>query len=478
MFVCWCEPSMTFFHGRLAVSLRRFGLLHLVGFTMLVAIAAAQQQGVAAAAQASIPVITLDEAIARARLNEPNFAASIAASKNAVLDRSIARAALLPSVTYNNQYLYTQPNHCPATNKICATNSGDTAASVPAPVRFIANNSVHEYVSQGSVTEVLGAQHWNAMSQASASLVVATAELEIARRGLVATVAGLFYGVAAADRRVAVAQRASDEAVGLTKLTGQREMAREVAHANVIKAQLQQQQRDRDLANARLQAQKARLELAVLLFPDPRSDYTLSVSDPPPSVPARADVEAALAARNPELKSALASSHLADLNVFAARSAYLPSLELNYSYGIDSTQFAVTNPDGSRNLGYSASATLNIPVWDWFATRDKVRQSEISRGAARIVLNNTQRKLIAELEEYYAEALTAHDQLDSLNQSVATATESLRLTRLSYSAGEAKILEVVDAEDSLTASEMAREDGIARYQAALANLQLLTGTLQ
>ena len=73
--------------------------------------------------------------------------------------------------------------------------------------------------------------------------------------------------------------------------------------------------------------------------------------------------------------------------------------------------------------------------------------------------------------------MAAHDQLDSLNLSAATAADSLRLTRLKYTAGEATILEVVDAENSLTASELAREDGIVRYQAALANLQLLTGTL-
>jgi outer membrane protein TolC len=48
---------------------------------------------------------------------------------------------------------------------------------------------------------------------------------------------------------------------------------------------------------------------------------------------------------------------------------------------------------------------------------------------------------------------------------------------MSYKAGESTILEVVDAENSLTSSELAREDGIVRYQTALANLQLLTGTL-
>ena len=71
----------------------------------------------------------------------------------------------------------------------------------------------------------------------------------------------------------------------------------------------------------------------------------------------------------------------------------------------------------------------------------------------------------------------AHDQLDSLNMSADTAAESLRLTRLRYTNGEATVLEVVDAETSLTTAENAREDGITRYQTALANLQLLTGTL-
>ena len=327
------------------------------------------------------------------------------------------------------------------------------------------------------MTETIGAQAINAVSRASASLAVATAEMEVARRGLVASVAGLFYASATADRRVAVAERAANEAASLTRLTGQRETAREVAHADVVKAQLQQQQRDRDLADARLSAEKARLELAVLLFPDPRTPYTLAVPDIPSVVPARADVEAALARYNPELESALASAHLADLDVFAARSAYLPDLQLNYSYGIDAAQFATNAIDGSPNLGYSATVTLNIPVWDWFTTHDKVRQSEINRQTAHTVLTNTQRKLIADLEEYYSEAVTAHDQLDSLSQSAATAAESLRLTRDSYSAGETTILDVVDAENSLTTSELAREDGMVRYQTALANLQLLTGTL-
>ena len=430
-------------------------------------------QSSAAAAQTSPAAIGLDEAIARARASEPAFAAAAAQAKIAKLDQSIAKSALLPNAVYNNQFIYSQGGAGIVGNPAKVKDPRQTSSSLP---RFIANNGVHEYLSQASVTENIGPQQFNAVSKAMASLSIATAELEIARRGLVAAVVGLFYASSTADRRIAVAQRAANEATSLTTLTQQREAAREAAHADVVKAQLEQQQRDRDLADVKLDAEKARLDLAVLLFPDPRTPYTLLVPDTPP-VPARADVEAALAKNNPDLASAMASSHLANLNVTSARLDYLPYLSLNYSYGIDAAQFGLNNVLGDHNLGYSASATMNIPLWDWFATHDRVLQSEFLRDRARTELTNTQRKLIAALDEDYAEAVAAHDQLDSLNLSVTTAAEGLRLMRLSYTAGETPILEVVDAENSLTAAELAREDGIVRYQTALANLQLLTGTI-
>jgi outer membrane protein TolC len=292
----------------------------------------------------------------------------------------------------------------------------------------------------------------------------------------VVTVTSLFYQALAADRKVAVAQRAASEAADFTTLTQQREGAREAAHADVVKAQLQQQQRDRDLADALLGRQKSHLDLGVLLYPDPRAAYTLTPGAVVP-LPTRANVDANAMRLNPELRQALASLRASTLDVTAARAAYLPDLALNFSYGIDAVQFAVNGSDGVRNLGYSLGATVDIPVWDWLSTQHRVRQSEILRDAAHTALTATQRRLVAELDESYAEAGTARDQLQSLDQSVQTAIESLRLTRLRYTAGEATVLEVVDAQNSLTTAEIAREDGTIRYQLALTNLQLLTGAI-
>lgn len=426
--------------------------------------AAAGRQG-AGVAVAGTPV-TVDQALNSAQANEPVFAAAVAAAQVAALERKIARSALLPQVVFHNQFIYTQPAH---------VQDRTVNSIVGSSPRFVANNSVHEYVSQGLATETIGLAQYTAFSRAAAEAAIANAELEIARRGLTSAVLGLFYAASTAERRIATEQRAVDEAQSFVTQTGQREVAREAAHADVIKAELTLQGRQRDLENARLEASKARLDLGVLLFPDPRTAYTLQL----PAVvdlPSQAAFEAAANTNNPELQSALATLHSRELGVTAARAAYLPDLALNYSYGIDAPQFAVTSPDGVRNLGYSAAATVDIPIFDWFATQNRVKQSRILRDAAKVTLSSAQRTLIAQLEEFYAEATLAHTQLESLQVSVQTAGESLRLTRLRYTAGEATVLEVVDAQASLTTAELALTDGTVRYQVALANLQLLTGT--
>ena len=424
-------------------------------------------QGLVPANQARV-VVTLEDAIHRAQQNEPAFAGARGDQQSAAIDRYLTKSALLPSVVYHNQALYTQPNG--------QKNQGGQTGNQPAPI-FIANNAVREYASQASINETVGLKQFADVRVASAAAARAAAELEVARRGLVAAVVNLYYTVSNADRKQTVLTEALNEAQSFTDLTQKRETAREAAHADVVKADLERQQRQRDLTDARVTAEKARLELAVLLFPDPRTPYATVAAPGKRPLPTREEVNSAAAANNPEVRSALAGLQQSDAEVLGAKAAYLPDLALNFTYGIDAPQFAKYGPDGVRNLGYSISGTLDIPVWDWFSTQKRVKQSEIHRDVARVSLTAAQRRLIADLDEAYSEANAANEELDLLDQSVRTAAESLRLTRLRYSAGEATVLEVVDAQNAYTAAESAQADGALRYQNARAGLQILTGTL-
>lgn len=436
----------------------------------------ARAQAAVQAQAADTPyVITLDEAIKRAQANQPAYATARADSQLAALDRSIARAGLLPSARLLSQSIYTQPNGTFADN-------GEGIPNRPNP-RFVSNDSrPREYIDQGIAEETLSVAGLAAVRRADATAAMARAELEIARRGLVATVTGLFYGSLSADHKAAIAGRAYQQAKDFTTITQDREKQGEAAHADVIKAQLTEQEQWRLLQDATLAAQTARLYLGVLLFADPRTPFTLQAPQAPPPLPLMADVEAAAGRYNPELKSALASIAAAEADVLGARAALIPTLGLYVIYGIDANEFAVNGPltpagIKARNLGYSTSFTVNLPVWDWLSTEHKVKQSEIRRNVARVTLTNTQRQLIADLQTYYSAAETVRKELESLDTSVATAAESLRLSELRYKAGEALAIEVVGAQNDYVTAQNAREDGYVRYQNALAALQTLTGTM-
>ena len=414
-------------------------------------------------------VLTLDDAIRRAETNEPAFAAALAEGKVTALERKDAVAGMLPSAVYHNEYLFTESNKTRA-----VTTQGGVNESLPV---FIANNAIHEYYSQGSVTETVGLSKIAALKTADANAARAAAELEVARRGLVQTVVTLYFASGAANQKIAVAERALDEANRFVDITTKRENAREAAHADVIKARLSQQQRQRELDDARLAAVKARLELGVLLFPDPATQYTLAPPEAPPLLPEHASIEAAAKNNNPEIRSALAGVQASQAAALTAKAGMLPDLSLNFTYGIDAPQFAKNGPDGARNLGYSAGATLDIPVWDWLTSERKIKEAQIRGQAAKATLSNTQRRLLANLAEYYDEADVARRQLASLDASVADARESLRLTDLRYENGEGTVLDVVDAQNTLISAENSQADGVVRYQAALAQLETLTGRL-
>jgi outer membrane protein TolC len=412
--------------------------------------------------------ISLDEAIRLAEANDLAFATASAESRALQLERSNARAALLPTAAYHNQVIYTEPNG--QTSRI-----GQTVGE-PTPV-FIANNAIREYASQGIFNETAGFQQVGAIRLADAAAARAEAEAEIARRGLVATVVALYYGYGSQSAKTLVASRALDEANHFVLTTQERERAREVAHADVIKAQIEQQQRSREFADAELARDKARLELAVLLFADPATPFDVEPPAAPAALPERSVIEAAARQNNPELKSALASLKASEAENYAAKAAFFPELGLNATYGIDAPQFAVKGPEAVKNLGYSGSVTLDIPVWDWLTSERKLKESKIRKQVSQVALTAAQRRLLADLDEFFAEARVSQSQLASLDGTVLSARESLRLTNLRYINGESTVLEVVDAQNTLTAAELAQADGTVRYQLALAQLQTLTGRL-
>lgn len=431
---------------------------------------AAQSQGSSATPSSGAPLtITLQDALQRARQNNPQYRSAITDLGLAREDRVQARAGLLPNLNYNNSYIYTEgTGPLPAS---CATSTVGCPTS-----KFIANNGVHEYISQADVHEALSLTNFADYRRSAAALAQARAKAEIATRGLVVTVTQSYYGFVVAQRKYATAQSAAAEAVRFLDISQKLENGGEVAHADVIKARIQAQQRQRDLQETQLDMERSRLDLAVMLFPDFNQDFAV-VDDlqTPEPLPSFAEVEAAGKKNNPDLRAALAALEVAEHEVAAAWGGLLPSLSIDYFYGIDSNQFAIRS-NGVRNLGYSTVASLQIPIFSWGADRSKLKQAELRRDQAHVELSFAQRELLSHLRQFYSEAETSRSEMESLASSAELAADSMRLITLRYQAGESTVLEVVDAQNTLTTARNAYDDGQARFRVAVANLQTLTGS--
>src|SRR5260370_37666164 len=168
-----------------------FGLIALLWSTGLLsgAVCAGQQpdapapqpEAVAKQKQAAAPSsqtpgaplrLTLQDALALARKNEPTYNSVVTAAGVASETRAQTHDALLPSVNFTTSDIFTQANHNPAFGGVV----------------FIANNSPHEYISQGNVHQQLHLASWENYRGAAAPAPAAKAKAEIAKRGLLVAI--------------------------------------------------------------------------------------------------------------------------------------------------------------------------------------------------------------------------------------------------------------------------------------------------
>jgi len=403
--------------------------------------------------------ISLDDALARARKVAQQYQSAVITAELAHEDRVQAKAALLPTLSWFNQYIYTQGN------------------TKPSGV-FVANDGVHIYNNQAMVHGDIFAPGKRADYQrAVAAEAAARAKIDIAARGLAATVVQDYYSLLSAQRKYGNAQQSLKEARDFTDITRKLESGGEAAHSDVVKAEIQMAQRERDAQDAQLAVERTRIGFGVLLFTDYTQEFSV-VDDlaAAPPLPEKAAAQEMAGRNNPDIRAAQAIVQQQEYELKSARAAYFPTLSFDYFYGIDANQYAIWDREHLRNLGSVAQGTLTIPVWNWGATRSKVRQSDLRLQQARLDLSLAQRQLLANLDAFYLEAQAAHAQVASLRRSVDLAAESLRLTMLRYEAGEVTVLEVVDAQATLAQARNAYDDGLVRYRVGLAQLQTLTGT--
>jgi outer membrane protein TolC len=412
--------------------------------------------------------ITLQDALDRAEKNDAQYSAAVTDAKIAKEDHVQMRAAGLPSLGLQTSALLTQGN-----------------GTIPTG-RYVTNDGVHVYRQWGVVHQDFSLSTLSMLGdrRGAAMEALSRAKTEIARRGLKVTVTKDYYALVVSQRKYATAEESLKQSERFLALTKDQERQGEAAHSDVIKAQIQFNQQQALLRDAQLQMEDDRLTLAVLLFPALTENFSVVDDlDQGQDLPAFSDARAMAARENPDLRVAVEAVRESNLSVSSARFALLPSITTDLDYGIEANDFALRSRVAAEpakgplpNVGYFATITLNLPVWDWGTLRSKLRQAEYLRHQALVELTLAQRQAISELYAYYNEAQTAKSDVDTLRETANLASEGARLTTLRYQAGQASALEVVDAQNTLSQSRNAYDDAQVRFRLALAQLQTLTGS--
>jgi outer membrane protein TolC len=412
-------------------------------------------------------MVTLHDALERAKQYDAQFQLSVTDAEIARGDRVQARSALLPAVSHTTQYLGNSPN------------------GVNPNGRFVSLDGVQMYRSWAVVRQELSPNvlMLTPLRKAQAVEAAAQAKLEIARRGLAVTVTRNYYGLVVAQRKYAAAQQAAQQAARFFEMSQQQQRLGQVARSDVLKAEIQYQQQQQGYRDAFVAVENARLALAVLLFPVLNENFAV-VDDltAAPALPPFTDVRTMAGRDNPDVRAADQALRAAGQDVRAAKNAFLPGIVIDGVYGIEANELALHSRVAAQpelgvlpNLGYFITVNLTVPVWDWGGLRSKLHQSETRQHQAEVTLTQTQRQVMSNLYSMYNEALGAKSAVDNLQHVAELAAESLRLTTLRYQAGESTALEVVDAQNTLVQARNAGDDAQARYRLALAELQTLTG---
>src|SRR5437773_5104951 len=339
------------------------------------------------------PVITLQDALDRAKQVDAQYQLAIADATVAREDRIQAKSALLPSASHTTQYLGTQGN-----------------GKLPSG-RFVTNDGVHVYRSWGILHQDINPNTFfkSSYRRAQAVEALAAARVEIAQRGLAVTVTRNYYALAISQRKYGTAQQSFQQAQRFLEISQQQENAGQVAHSDVVKAQIQYEQQSQNLQEATLGMENTRLNLAVLLFPALNENFTVVDDlDAPRALPPFPEIQEMGARQNPELRVAQETLRQATQDVRIARNAMLPTLAIDGNYGIEANAFALHSEVAAApqygplpNLGYYHVGTFQLPIFDWGGRCRKLRQAQTREQQARVELTQVQRQLLGNLYLFY-----------------------------------------------------------------------------
>jgi outer membrane protein TolC len=315
---------------------------------------------------------------------------------------------------------------------------------------------------------------WRRTSAAAAGREAAGFSYQDARETVVWVVANLYFQAIAGTARVEAARSELQTAEALFRQATDFKNAGVVAAIEVLRAQVEYQAQQQRLIYFENQQEKQKLDLARAIGLPAGQAFRLADALSEAALPAldlAAARDRALAARR-DYQSLQALVREAEREKQAAQAQRLPKISLHGDYG------AVGRAPGQSHGTFSASASLEFPLFQGGRVRGDVLQADVIVSQRRAELDDLRGRVEYELQVALLDLKAAEQQVEVARSARELAAQQMTQAQDRFAAGVVSNIEVVQAQESLAAAHENYISSLYALNAAKASLALALGAAE
>lgn len=179
----------------------------------------------------------------------------------------------------------------------------------------------------------------------------------------------------------------------------------------------------------------------------------------------------------PEVRLLQNAVDLSEQGTKVIQAEYLPHVALTGGYMI--TNPNVYNGFQKRFSGvWNVGVTVQMPVWNWFEGRYKVRASRAATSMARMELSDVQEKINLQVTQSRFKVKEARKRLTMANNNVKSAEENLRCAQVGFREGVIPSTDVMAAQTAWQKAHSDKIDAEVDLHVSEVNLEKALGILE
>ncbi len=408
--------------------------------------------------------MNIDEVVKFALAHNPDVLTAVQNIEKASGNFINVRAGLLPKATISPAYTWLDPNIQQGQTPPGYNNAGIPSVQVNQSwnINFQGTQLLYDGWKTPSLTDA-----------AKLSEQIAYFQLRQTLDKVVADVVRQFYQVVL--NRALVIANEQQVALYKTQVSDQQSRydAGTVPRFNVLQAQVQLANSMPPLITAENNLRVSMFTLIQLIgmdYPNLQNmklpiDVTGELGYFPRKIDDNASIHTALQ-RNPSLKAQRFNILVTAKQVTAAISGWLPTINANGGYQIQSYKYDQTLSETIQ--GWFFGATGSWAVWDSLATYGNVKQAKATMQNAKIAYDNAIRSVVTQVQTAISNLRQAKETIESQRTTVEQAAEALRLSRERLDAGAGVQLDVINAQVQLLQAQTSVLQALFNYISATA----------